>query len=209
MRLVREPSVIESFSGLDEEKNNLLSKRFGDDWRSIGDFDFFASIIDADAVVTGNEDNVDNVSTTQLISVNGIGDREVVFDEMRLRIRYRLPDIRLMFGETSENTLPDNQLKRKLNPCPSAAPVQKANASAISRSTNDSSMDQVFDPNVPKSMPLQNKTKKGAPTIHGLQRHNGHWKRPVVNAPRTTLHLPATSVNEFVLPERLYEDKLK
>ncbi|KAJ4428633.1 hypothetical protein ANN_24678 [Periplaneta americana] len=41
----------------------------------------------------------DVVSTTRLFSVDGIGDSEIVFGEMRPRIRHRLPDIRLRVGE--------------------------------------------------------------------------------------------------------------
>ena len=37
-----------------DDVNNLLSKRFGDDWRSIGDLDFYANIIDAFDIVTGD-----------------------------------------------------------------------------------------------------------------------------------------------------------
>ena len=41
----------------------------------------------------------DAVSTTRLFSVDGIGDSEMVFGEMRPRIRHRLPDICLTVGE--------------------------------------------------------------------------------------------------------------
>ncbi|KAJ4444220.1 hypothetical protein ANN_06011 [Periplaneta americana] len=41
----------------------------------------------------------DAVSTTRLFSVDGIGYSEMVFGEMRPRIRHRLPDIRLAVGE--------------------------------------------------------------------------------------------------------------
>ncbi|KAJ4432203.1 hypothetical protein ANN_20819 [Periplaneta americana] len=39
------------------------------------------------------------LSTTRLFSVDGIGDSEMVFGDMRPRIRHRLPDIRLTVGE--------------------------------------------------------------------------------------------------------------
>ncbi|KAJ4430074.1 hypothetical protein ANN_22283 [Periplaneta americana] len=41
----------------------------------------------------------DAVSTTRLFSVDEIGDSEMVFDEMRPRIRHRLPSIHLTVGE--------------------------------------------------------------------------------------------------------------
>ncbi|KAJ4446928.1 hypothetical protein ANN_13629 [Periplaneta americana] len=41
----------------------------------------------------------DTVSTTRLFSVDGISDSEMVFSEMRPRIRHRLPDIRLRAGK--------------------------------------------------------------------------------------------------------------
>ncbi|KAJ4432513.1 hypothetical protein ANN_21133 [Periplaneta americana] len=42
----------------------------------------------------------DVVSTTGSFKVGGIGDSEMVFGEVRPRIRHRLPDIRLTVGET-------------------------------------------------------------------------------------------------------------
>ncbi|KAJ4447356.1 hypothetical protein ANN_09362 [Periplaneta americana] len=41
----------------------------------------------------------DAVSTTRLFSVDEIGDSEIVFDEMRPRIRHRLPGIQLTVGD--------------------------------------------------------------------------------------------------------------
>lgn len=59
IHLVPELSAISPYSRVSEAKktdvNNLLSKRFGDDWRSMGDLDFYANIIDAVGIVTGNE----------------------------------------------------------------------------------------------------------------------------------------------------------
>ncbi|KAJ4441207.1 hypothetical protein ANN_11058 [Periplaneta americana] len=46
----------------------------------------------------------DAVSTTRLFSVDEIGDSEMVFGEMRLRIRRRLPGIHLTVGKTSDKT---------------------------------------------------------------------------------------------------------
>ncbi|KAJ4452285.1 hypothetical protein ANN_03804 [Periplaneta americana] len=45
----------------------------------------------------------DAVSTTRLFSVDGIGEREMIFGEMRPRIRHRLPS---QLGKTSEKTQP-------------------------------------------------------------------------------------------------------
>ncbi|KAJ4445820.1 hypothetical protein ANN_12505 [Periplaneta americana] len=42
----------------------------------------------------------DAVSTTRLFSVDGIGDSEMVFGEMRPRIRHRLPGIHLTVGKS-------------------------------------------------------------------------------------------------------------
>ncbi|KAJ4435857.1 hypothetical protein ANN_18476 [Periplaneta americana] len=55
----------------------------------------------------------DAVSTTRLLSVDEIGDSEMVFGEMRLRIRHRLPGIHLMIGENlgKNPTSIDYQLK--------------------------------------------------------------------------------------------------
>ncbi|KAJ4437874.1 hypothetical protein ANN_13813 [Periplaneta americana] len=55
----------------------------------------------------------DAVSTTRLLIVDEIGD-EMVFGEMRPRIRHRLPGIRLKVGETSENTQPGNGIAATL-----------------------------------------------------------------------------------------------
>ncbi|KAJ4435005.1 hypothetical protein ANN_23578 [Periplaneta americana] len=41
--------------------------------------------------------------------VDGISDSEMVFDEMRLRIRHRLPDIRLTVGENLGKTQPEKE----------------------------------------------------------------------------------------------------
>ncbi|KAJ4440510.1 hypothetical protein ANN_08651 [Periplaneta americana] len=67
----------------------------------------------------------DAVSTIRLFSIVGIGGREIVFGEMRPRISHRLPDIGLTNGENLGKTQPSNQLKRELNPRPSAAPDWK------------------------------------------------------------------------------------
>ncbi|KAJ4440185.1 hypothetical protein ANN_08323 [Periplaneta americana] len=58
----------------------------------------------------------DAVSTTRLFSVGEIGDSEMVFGEMRPRIRHRLPGIHLTVGKTSEKTQQDNQPKRNFRP---------------------------------------------------------------------------------------------
>ena len=59
IHLVPELSAISPYSRVSEAKktdvNNLLSKHFGDDWRSIGDLDFYANRIEAVAMVTGNK----------------------------------------------------------------------------------------------------------------------------------------------------------
>lgn len=59
IHLVPELSAISPYSRVSEAKktdvNNLLSKRFGDDWRSMGDLDFYANIMYAVGIVTGNE----------------------------------------------------------------------------------------------------------------------------------------------------------
>ncbi|KAJ4426934.1 hypothetical protein ANN_26733 [Periplaneta americana] len=47
------------------------------------------------------------LSTTRLFSVDEIGDSEMVFGELRPRIRHRLSGIHLTVGETSEKTQPD------------------------------------------------------------------------------------------------------
>ncbi|KAJ4431572.1 hypothetical protein ANN_20171 [Periplaneta americana] len=70
----------------------------------------------------------DDVSTTTLFSISGIGNSEMVFGEMRSRIRHRLPDIHLIVEESLEKK--PNQLKRESNPCPSTALDQQANAFA-------------------------------------------------------------------------------
>ncbi|KAJ4446449.1 hypothetical protein ANN_13145 [Periplaneta americana] len=57
----------------------------------------------------------DAVSTTRLISVEGIGDSEMVFGEIRSRIRHRLPDISLTVGENlGRNTTSNNGNKQIL-----------------------------------------------------------------------------------------------
>ena len=58
MHLVPELSAISPYSRVSEAKktdNNLLSKRFGDDWRIMSYLDFYANIIDGVGIVTGNE----------------------------------------------------------------------------------------------------------------------------------------------------------
>ncbi|KAJ4449618.1 hypothetical protein ANN_01021 [Periplaneta americana] len=52
-----------------------------------------------------------------LFSIDDIGDSEMVFGEMRSRIRHRLPDIRLTVGENFGKTQPDTLLRRT---CPNA-----------------------------------------------------------------------------------------
>ncbi|KAJ4432150.1 hypothetical protein ANN_20766 [Periplaneta americana] len=48
----------------------------------------------------------------ELLNVDGIGDREMTFGEMRQRIRHRLPDIRLTFGENFGKTQSEEQRLR-------------------------------------------------------------------------------------------------
>lgn len=43
------------------------------------------------------------VSTTELFSIDRIGDREMVFGEIKPKIHYRLPDIRIRFREKSKS----------------------------------------------------------------------------------------------------------
>ncbi|KAJ4427811.1 hypothetical protein ANN_25495 [Periplaneta americana] len=53
------------------------------------------------------------------ISVNGIGDSDMVLGEMRPRIRYRLPDILLMVGENlGKKTQQSNEPEQKIEPTP-------------------------------------------------------------------------------------------
>ncbi|KAJ4438593.1 hypothetical protein ANN_14540 [Periplaneta americana] len=52
----------------------------------------------------------DAVSTTRLFSVDEIGDSELIFGEMRPRIRHRLPRIHITIGENLGKTKPDNRL---------------------------------------------------------------------------------------------------
>ncbi|KAJ4444891.1 hypothetical protein ANN_06689 [Periplaneta americana] len=60
------------------------------------------------------------VTTTRLFSDDEIGDSEMVFGEMRPRIRHRLPGINITVGENLGKTQPSNQPKRGSNPRPSA-----------------------------------------------------------------------------------------
>ncbi|KAJ4442486.1 hypothetical protein ANN_04072 [Periplaneta americana] len=53
-----------------------------------------------------------------LFGVDGIGDRKMVFGEMRPRIRYRLPGIRLTVEKTSENPQSDRSAKAGIEPTP-------------------------------------------------------------------------------------------
>ncbi|KAJ4448361.1 hypothetical protein ANN_10377 [Periplaneta americana] len=66
----------------------------------------------------------------RLFSVDGIGDTEIIFGEMRPRTHHRLPDICLMVGENLEKTQPGNQPKRESNPRPNATPDRQASALA-------------------------------------------------------------------------------
>ncbi|KAJ4445715.1 hypothetical protein ANN_12400 [Periplaneta americana] len=60
--------------------------------------------------------------------IDGIDDSEMVFGEMRPRIRHRLPGIRFTAGENLGKTRPGNQPKRGSNPSPSATSDQQTNA---------------------------------------------------------------------------------
>ncbi|KAJ4440251.1 hypothetical protein ANN_08390 [Periplaneta americana] len=53
----------------------------------------------------------DAVSTTRLFSVDGIGDSEMLFGEMRPRIRHRLPDMCLMVAENLGKTQPGSEIR--------------------------------------------------------------------------------------------------
>ncbi|KAJ4425527.1 hypothetical protein ANN_27721 [Periplaneta americana] len=67
----------------------------------------------------------DAVSTARLFSVDGIGYSEMIFREMRPRIRHRLPDICLKIEKNLEKTQPGNQSKWELNPRSSATPDRR------------------------------------------------------------------------------------
>ncbi|KAJ4434479.1 hypothetical protein ANN_23041 [Periplaneta americana] len=58
----------------------------------------------------------DAVSTTRLFSVDEIGDSEMVFGQMRPRIRRRLPDIHLTVGENLAKTQPDHSSGSEIPP---------------------------------------------------------------------------------------------
>lgn len=70
----------------------------------------------------------DTISATVLFSVYGFGDKDIIFGEMRPRICYRLPDIRLTVLENPGKTTPGNQFNRESNPRRSATPDQQASA---------------------------------------------------------------------------------
>ncbi|KAJ4447988.1 hypothetical protein ANN_09998 [Periplaneta americana] len=72
----------------------------------------------------------DTVSTIRLFSVDGIDGSEMVFGEMRPRIRHRLPEICLTVGQNLGKTKPGNQPKLELNPRPNETSDRQANTFA-------------------------------------------------------------------------------
>ncbi|KAJ4451697.1 hypothetical protein ANN_03167 [Periplaneta americana] len=70
----------------------------------------------------------DAVSTTRKFSVDEIGDSEMIFGQVRPRIRHRLPCILIMVGENLGKTQPGNQPKRESNPRPNATSDLQARA---------------------------------------------------------------------------------
>ncbi|KAJ4428359.1 hypothetical protein ANN_24378 [Periplaneta americana] len=67
----------------------------------------------------------DSVSTARLFSVEGLYDGYIMLDEMRTRIRCRLPSIRLIVGEYLGKNQPGNQPKRESDPRQNPASDQR------------------------------------------------------------------------------------